>query len=141
MTDLERIANVEWRTAFLKKIEMLDGFHELVEHSRNPDQPELTSLRISSHAAQILAQYTKEELHVARLHYNTQQLLGYWRYYREHLQAGISNGRVSRSFPLLSATSDPVNHRVKLDGINIHQIKGGLFIKTNRSPRAPHSSA
>ena len=67
MTDLERIANAKWRTAFLKKIEMLDGFHQLVEHSRSPDQPELTAMRIGSHAAQILAQYTKEELHVARL--------------------------------------------------------------------------
>lgn len=116
---------------------MLDGFNELVKYSRSPTDSEVAALRIAGHAAQILAQFPKYELHMARLYYNTQQLLGYWRYYRNLVEAAISKGQVSRNFPLLLATSDPINRRVNLEGINIHQMRDGLFIKTDCNPHPP----
>lgn len=132
---LERIRSPEWRAHFICEISAIHGFDDILQHSRNPQfemQPDLFK-QVYAQAIQILACYPKEELRTARQHYNTQQLLAFWRHYDDLINRGISKGLISKRFPLLTARFDPVNNRVVLDGIKISQMKGGVYIKDSNS--------
>lgn len=110
---------------------MLDGFDELLEHSRDRLREQLTA-KLSNHATQMLSAYSKEELHAARLYYNTRHLVGYWRYYRQCVDDAILNGRIPASFPLITADSDTISRRITLSKFNARKLFDGIFIPTSR---------
>lgn len=132
----ERISGVAWRSTFLHAIESLHSFEELVTLSRSPNlqhQAELAS-KIGPAAAKLLAQYSSDDLRIARLSYNSQQLVAFWRHYHTFIHSNIQSGRLAKRFPLLSATTDPSNDRIVLEAINIVQIEGGLFTQLTGTP-------
>lgn len=133
------IANPTWKARFLNQIHALEGFHELVEHSRDtkPHWPFTLSSRIAESAVQLLTQYSREELRMARLYYNAQHLAGFWRYYLELIEAGISEGRISKQLPLFVASRDPLNYTVILNPVTIDQLKGDVFIKADTGRQSP----
>lgn len=84
---------------------------------------------------QLLTHYPKEDMRAARLYYNTEQLIAFWKYYHALIDNSISKGLISKRLPLLSATSDPANRQITLKAIKTSQLEGGLFIQLTQTPR------
>lgn len=144
MTGLRaQVSSKQWRSSFLAQIESIPGFLSLVEKSREQDVSARYAMiaTLDDPAQWVIRQYSLHELRVARHFYNTEHLLAFWRHYHAILDAGISKGLLPRRFPLPSVKIDADTRRLTLEGMNLDDITGALFLYHQRDAARPATFA
>ncbi len=107
----------QWRKNFLDEINALDGFDDLVRHSRSVGRVPEVDEKLKQRARDIVESRDMDELTAARQYYNNAHLLVYWRVLKEDIEKGYASGRISREFPLFQVKRDAGSGGIALEGV------------------------
>jgi len=135
---LDKVSAESWRSEFLERIASLPGFVSLAESSCDAcEAPSVDMGALNVAAKELIQTYDKEELVVARQHYNNEHVLEYWLYYNRQLDVLSESGIVDRGFPLFEIEVDLPRRTYRAAAVSLDQLNDDSVLSNVVSPGRP----